>query len=98
TFTATIPLIYGDTSILHPRAIEPGRDGVLVIEDSDEDQLLYERLLSGSRFQVIPARSVAAAMTALDAVTPAAIILDIVMHGEHSWGLLARLHRHAPSR
>ena len=98
TFTATIPLMYGDTSILHPRAIEPGRDVILVIEDSDEDLLLYERLLSGSRFQIMPARSVAAALTALDAVTPAAIILDIVMHGQDSWDLLARLKRDEQTR
>ena len=93
TFTVTIPLMYSDISPLHLRPLESGRDGVLVIEDSDEDLMLYERVLTGSRFQMIPARSVEAAIAALDALTPAAIILDIRMHGQDSWDLLARIKR-----
>ena len=98
TFTATIPLFYGDTSLLRPRSVEVGRQGVLVIEDSDEDLLLYERALGGTRFQILPARSVPAALVTLDALTPCAIVLDIRMQGQDSWDLLARLKRDDKTR
>jgi signal transduction histidine kinase/CheY-like chemotaxis protein len=98
TFTATIPLIYSDTALTPPSALEPGRVGVLVIEDSDEDLLLYERAFSGSRFQIIPARSTAAAVTSCKSLLPAAIMLDIRMHGQDSWDLLAKLKRDEQTR
>ena len=98
TFTVTIPLFYGDTSLLQPRTVDVGREGVLVIEDSDEDLLLVERALSGTRFQVLPARSVQAALVTLDALTPSVIVLDIRMHGQDSWDLLARLKREDKTR
>ena len=40
---------------------------------------------------MVPARSAAAALKALDVLRPAAIVLDIRLHGEESWDLLARL-------
>ena len=79
-------------------AIEPGRVAVLVIEDSDEDLLLYERALASTPFQVVPARSIAAAEVALPVVRPAAIVLDLRLHGEESWDLLARLKRDPATR
>jgi signal transduction histidine kinase/CheY-like chemotaxis protein len=98
TFTATIPLMYGDTSLLYSASIEAGRDGVLVVEDSDEDLLLLERAMTGSRFQLVAARSMSAALATLDAMKPAAIILDVQMHGQDSWDLLARLKREGQTR
>jgi CheY-like chemotaxis protein/nitrogen-specific signal transduction histidine kinase len=98
TFTATIPLIYSDSAVGSPSTIEPGRVGVLVIEDSDEDLLLYERTFSGSRFQIIPARSTGAAVTSFKSQLPAAIMLDIRMHGQDSWDLLAKLKRDDQTR
>jgi len=92
-FTATIPLIYSDATQPLVGPIEPGRVGVLVVEDSEEDLLLYERVLAGTRFQIIPSRSIATVFTALQAVTPAAIILDVKIQGQDSWDLLARLKR-----
>ena len=75
------------------RPIHAGRVAVLVVEDSDEDLLLFERALSDTRFQVVPARSVAAAMAALDTIRPAAIMLDIRLQGQDSWEFLTRLKR-----
>lgn len=72
TFTLTLPLIYRDPISTSPIAIEPGRVGVLVVEDSDEDMLLYERALMGTRFQVVPTRSVATAVAALKVIRPEA--------------------------
>ena len=93
TFTLTLPLIFRDPISVSPIRIEPGRVGVLVVEDSDEDMLLYERALMGSRFQVVPTRSVATALAALKTIRPAAVILDLRLQSDDSWDLLARLKR-----
>jgi signal transduction histidine kinase/CheY-like chemotaxis protein len=95
TFSVIVPLMYRDATKAAAITLQADRLPVLVIEDSDEDMLLYERALNGTRYQVLPARSAAAAMTALDALRPAAIILDIRLHGQDSWDVLARLKRNA---
>jgi CheY-like chemotaxis protein len=59
---------------------------------------LYERALASTRYQVVPARSAAAALAALEVVRPVAIILDIRLHGEDAWDLLARLKRSDDTR
>jgi CheY-like chemotaxis protein len=40
---------------------------------------------------MVPARSAATALKALEVLRPAAIVLDIRLHGEESWDLLTRL-------
>jgi signal transduction histidine kinase/CheY-like chemotaxis protein len=92
TFSVTIPIAFRRAAAaIAP--IQPGRVGVLVIEDSDEDLLLYERALASTRFQVISAGSVAAAVAALAAVRPAAIVLDVRLQNEDAWDLLTKLKR-----
>jgi len=95
TFSVVVPLIYRDATATTPIAVRPGQLPVLVIEDSDEDLLLYDRALNGSRYQIVPARSVPAALQVLDTIRPAVIVLDIRLHGQDSWDLLARLKRDA---
>ena len=94
TFAVRLPLVHSSVKRLGaPGMVEPGRLAVLAIEDSDEDALLLERALTGTRYQLIPARSLAAAETALATIQPAAVLLDIRLHGRDSWSLLARLKR-----
>jgi signal transduction histidine kinase/CheY-like chemotaxis protein len=93
TFTLVIPLVYRDTIAAAAIDVRPNQIPVLVIEDSDEDLLLYERALTSTRYQLVPARSVAAAIAAMEAFRPRAIILDIRLNGEDSWDVLARLKR-----
>jgi signal transduction histidine kinase/DNA-binding response OmpR family regulator len=93
TFSVAIPIVHRDAMQTPVTPIQPGRTGVLIVEDSDEDLLLYERALTSTRFQAIPARSVPAALAALDVVKPAAIVLDIHVHGNDIWDFLARLKR-----
>jgi CheY-like chemotaxis protein/anti-sigma regulatory factor (Ser/Thr protein kinase) len=95
TFTVVIPLVYRDTITAAAIDVRPNQIPVLVIEDSDEDLLLYERALTSTRYQLVPARSIAAAIAAMEAFRPRAIILDIRLHGEDSWDVLARLKREA---
>jgi len=91
TFYATIPILYRHHGGGTPIVLQPGRVAVLVIDDSDEDMLVYERLLSTGRFQVVPARSLVAAEFALSVAKPAAIILDLRLQGEEAWNMVARL-------
>jgi signal transduction histidine kinase/CheY-like chemotaxis protein len=93
TFTVTVPLVYQDPIASRVPAVDPERTPVLVVEDSDEDLLLFERALGSSHYQMLPARSIAAAQAALESVRPAAIVLDIRLHGNDSWDWLAKVKR-----
>ena len=84
-------MLYKHQGGITPIVLQPGRVAVLVIDDSDEDMLVYERLLSTGRFQVVPARSLVAAEFALSVTRPAAIILDLRLQGEDTWNMVARL-------
>ena len=96
TFRLMIPLMPADLETAGI-ATDPTRKPVLVVDDDEADLLMFERALTGTRFQVIPARSAAAATKTLDLVRPAAIVLDIRLHGEESWELLARLKHQRPT-
>lgn len=93
TFVLTIPLLYTDPTRQPLPTIDVGRTPVLVVEDTDEDLLLYERGLADTRFQLVAARSPSAALTVLERLQPSAIIFDIRLHGEDAWDLLAKLKR-----
>jgi signal transduction histidine kinase/CheY-like chemotaxis protein len=94
TFSVTIPIVLGTKGAsISIGPLHPGRMPVLVVEDSDEDLMLYERSLAASRFQMIPARSVAAATAALQQIRPAAIVLDLRLQGQDAWDFLAQLKR-----
>jgi signal transduction histidine kinase/CheY-like chemotaxis protein len=100
TFALTVPVVYAPTAAdlqAEPAwDLDPGRLPVLVVEDSPETVLLYERLLRGSRYQVVPARSVREAQQALRAAQIRAIVLDILLKGEDTWTFLASL-KEAPA-
>lgn len=93
TFTATIPLVYRDGLARHVELLA-GHAPVLVVEDTDEDLLVIERALALTRFQVIPARSLAAAAVALEVMTPAAIVLGLRLQGGDSWDAVGQFKRH----
>jgi signal transduction histidine kinase/CheY-like chemotaxis protein len=93
TFSVIIPLAYRTQAKAAIGAVQPGRLPVVVVEDADEDLMLYERALANTRFQFIAARSVDAATTTIDSLQPAAIVLDLRLQGEESWDFLAKLKR-----
>ncbi len=100
TFCATIPVVYATNTVDTAAAwqLEPMRTPVLVVEDSAETILLYEKYLAGSGFQVLPAYSVREAREAMGAVRPRAIVLDIALRGEDGWGFLMEMKRRDDSR
>ena len=97
TFTAVIPVRYTGAAgqaaedALPEIRVDAARHPVLVVEDDEAAQVLYERLLRESGFQTIPATSVAAARALLESVAPLAIVLDIVMPEGDTWGFLAEV-------
>jgi CheY-like chemotaxis protein/two-component sensor histidine kinase len=94
TFTAVIPRIYAGVIPESPDwQVDERRQPVLVIEDSGETLLIYEKMLAGTTFQLMPARTVREAREALAVFRPRAIVLDILLRGEDTWGFLAELKR-----
>jgi signal transduction histidine kinase/DNA-binding response OmpR family regulator len=92
TFRATIPIAYAEREPVAPAAEwegDPLRVPVLVVEDSPQEMLVYEKFLKGSGFQVMRALTTRQARHALRQVRPAAIVLDILLRGEDAWTLLA---------
>jgi CheY-like chemotaxis protein len=70
--------------------VDPSRIPVLVVEDSTENLHVYDRLLRGSPFQVVPARTVREAEERRAALPIRAIILDVQLAGGDTWSYLAR--------
>ena len=98
TFWLTVPTVHPDVAQLaamreRSAAIGPDEAPVLVLDDDPQEMFVYERYLAGSGFRVIPARTVAEAREAVAHVTPAAIVLDVMLDGETSWQFLEELKR-----
>jgi signal transduction histidine kinase/CheY-like chemotaxis protein len=96
TFFARLPVHYIEplpSASAAPPVWEQGpmRAPVLVIEDSAEELLVYEKYLKGSGFQIVPAATIRQARHALEHVHPVAIVLDILLRGEDTWRLLPEL-------
>jgi CheY-like chemotaxis protein len=96
TFFAVIPIHFsGETEIVFApelkREIDSTKFSVLVVEDNPEALFIYEKYLKGTRFQPIPAKSIKEARQALRDFRPLAVILDVLLQGEHSWDLLQEM-------
>jgi len=94
TFTLRIPREHPEVrelSEISRRPLDPARAPILVVEDDRKTIFIYEKYLAMAGFQVVPARTVAEAERLLDSFRPAAIVLDIMLDGESSWGFLTRL-------
>jgi signal transduction histidine kinase/DNA-binding response OmpR family regulator len=97
TFTVVIPARYQepapDASAAAEWVADPGRLPLLVVAAAQDDQYLYGKLLRTTAYQLYPAASVDAADTALERITPTAIVLDVVGGDPQVWELLVRLRR-----
>ncbi|HEX6835518.1 MAG TPA: response regulator [Polyangia bacterium] len=95
-FHLRVPIVHPevhemDQMIERSHYADPERAPVLVVEDDRQTMFLYEKYLSSSGFQVLPARSIEDARELLRDIKPAAIVLDVMLEGETSWGFLADL-------
>jgi signal transduction histidine kinase/CheY-like chemotaxis protein len=96
TFFASVPITYtGATEAVYvpdvKRELDASRLPVLVVEDNREALFIYEKYLKGTEFQVVPAQDLKEARRALEEFKPVAIVLDVLLQGEHSWQLLQEL-------
>ncbi|MGH7263329.1 MAG: ATP-binding protein, partial [Candidatus Rokuibacteriota bacterium] len=103
TFSATIPRVYAPApptpAVLAPDwRPDAARRPVLVVENSAETLLLYEKYLKRSPYEVVPVRRVRDARQLLRRVRPAAVLLDILLDGEDAWTFLAELKRDDATR
>jgi CheY-like chemotaxis protein len=102
-FYAVIPLAYEapvpPAPTLEPSLeLDPELTLVLVVEDSPEMLLLYEKYLKNTRFQIVSASTVKQAQQVLQRHGPQVIVLDLQLKGEDTWGLLARLKQDEATR
>jgi signal transduction histidine kinase/CheY-like chemotaxis protein len=98
-FTAVVPLVYEAAVPPTPEwNVDPDRIPILLVEDSNETILLYERMLGAGEFQVLAARSLREARDALGAFRPRAIFLDVLLKGEDAWTFLTELKRRPDTR
>ena len=92
TFSVTLPRAYyaGEESagIDEDWILEEGKVPLIVVEDDPADAFALERMLAGSVYQPLRVHSVKQAQDLLEQVTPAAIMLDVMLLGEESWRLL----------
>jgi CheY-like chemotaxis protein len=101
TFTFSVPMTHPEVREmveLQTRPLDPLRAPVLVVEDDRKTVFIYEKFLSLAGFQVVPARTVEDARKLLDTVTPAAIVLDIMLEGENTWDFLADVKKSPTTR
>ena len=91
-FAVTVPRVFplrGDRAELDPEWLsDPNKVPILLVDDDPAEILNQERILAGTRYQLLAARSTAQAKRALERVIPAAIILDIMLEGEEAWRFL----------
>jgi signal transduction histidine kinase/ActR/RegA family two-component response regulator len=71
--------------------IDPLRVPVLLVEDDPAEQLVMQTLSRDTRFQVVCAATTREARDWLERITPAVVVLDIMLAGEDTWDLLAEL-------
>jgi signal transduction histidine kinase/CheY-like chemotaxis protein len=95
-FTVSIPMqFHGATEVAHAPDVEPELDAtklpVLVVEDNREALFIYQKYLKDSHFQVVPASTIREARAAMRSMRPHAILLDVLLQGEHSWDFLQDL-------
>ena len=93
TFTLDIPVSYAPRPSLPTESVETDdrRVGVLVVDDDMTVQHVYERVLRGTEFQPLPARSLRDAEAWLQTGRARAVVLDVQLFGEDSWQFLAEL-------
>lgn len=92
-FTVRIPMQFrGATEVVQASDAKLQLDAtklpVLVVEDNRETLFIYENYLKDSNFQVVPASSIREARAAMRSMRPHAMLLDLLLQGEHAWDFL----------
>jgi len=67
---------------------------ILIIDDHADTVRLFRRYTAGTRYQIVDASTAADAFHLAEQLTPAAILLDVMMPEVDGWELLGRLRQH----
>lgn len=102
-FTLRIPLCFRDSDeerVAAPTEFvpDPSRVPVLVVEDSPDTIAVYRSFLKDSAFQLVAAGTTKDADELLERIRPRAIVLDVLLRSEDTWGYLARLKKDPRTR
>ncbi len=93
-FTLRIPAVHPEVlemTTLTTRPVDASKSPVLVVEDDRKTIFMYEKYLSMTGFQVVPARTIDHARKLLTEFRPAAVVLDVMLEGETTWNFLSEL-------
>jgi signal transduction histidine kinase/DNA-binding response OmpR family regulator len=101
TFFVRLPAVYvGETTqpddSVMPAAPDFHRTPVLFLEDSEETAHLFESYLRDSEFQPILTSTVAQSEVWTARHSPAAVVADVYIGDDQSWGFIARLRERLP--
>ncbi|MGA7521269.1 MAG: ATP-binding protein [Acidobacteriaceae bacterium] len=98
TFYVGVPAVYVGEAEEAENLPAPDfhRAPVLLLEDNAETARIVESFLRNTEFQPILAANVAQAETWTARHTPAAVISDVYLGDDTSWGFLGRLHQRLP--
>ena len=96
TFFVSIPIQFaGATEVAFVPEVAHDLDTnklpILVVEDNREALFVYEKYLKNTQFQLIPAKNLSEARKLLQEFRPLAVILDVLLEGEHAWDLLQEM-------
>ncbi|MGE0400187.1 MAG: ATP-binding protein [Kofleriaceae bacterium] len=96
TFTLDVPVRHDEARAMQEmversREKKPGSASILVVEDDRKTLFLYEKYLVMAGYHVLPARSIEEAEAIMATTRPAAIVLDVMLEGDASWGFLGRV-------
>ena len=95
TFSLVIPRVYrapaGQEDAVLAERLEPNRMTIVALDDNPADLAVLQTMLRGSSYQLVPARGIAEARRAAMQHQPCALILDVMVGDDFSWGLLAEI-------
>jgi len=103
TFSVTLPMTIGAHEVKASESMpvhsknDDKRIPILIVEDNLAIQMQYEKFLLNTEFRPVPARNLREAIERWTMQRPAAVILDIMLHGEDSWLWLTEL-KNDPAR
>lgn len=94
-FTATVPRRFGAAEVLEMPVVAPiiaaGKTPLLIVDDREEDILVYDKILRDTNYAVLIARTLKEARELLSRNPIQFVILDILLQGEEGWSLLKEL-------
>ncbi|MGA2250905.1 ATP-binding protein [Terracidiphilus sp.] len=94
SFRLIVPIVFpgaARTEELTLPEIRPEQKLVLIVEDNPETAFVYSRYLNNAGFQTYAVAALEDAKAVLARITPAAIILDVLLRSDTSWNFLREL-------